>query len=279
MSKSSSWGVMTDMLPVESDAMALEADPVGYMTTILSQARSWLEEAEGIDDVRHAKAIAQRFENATRQKEMALGAQLAATEIVRRCERRLEELMRHRLPNSTNSTVAHYATAEDSGRDKRRRSPKAFVGTMRRAGGRALADADGRQFDDAIREAREEGDLSRANIIRKLRGESKPEGPVQWHHTTQHSGPSGAHDRRAANSAEGTLADPDSAARAAEHRESVVEIVTALTHIYDNWGAVIWLQVGQFGERQHETALDLVSRGRAAEVMARIERLQSGTVA
>ncbi|MCU1492826.1 MAG: hypothetical protein JWO62_590 [Acidimicrobiaceae bacterium] len=85
---------MTDLLPVEPDSLALESDPTAYMLTALNRAKGWLEQAQSIESVRDAKAIAVGYESVIREKEMAFDAQLAATEIVRRCERRIGELER-----------------------------------------------------------------------------------------------------------------------------------------------------------------------------------------
>jgi hypothetical protein len=64
------------------------------MQTVLHRAKSWLDEAQNIDEVRNAKAVALGYETVIREKEMAFDAQLAATEIVRRCERRVGELVK-----------------------------------------------------------------------------------------------------------------------------------------------------------------------------------------
>ena len=83
---------MTDLLPVEPDSLALEQDPTSYMLVALNRAKGWLVEAQSIETVRDAKAIAVGYEAVIREKELSIDAQLAATEIVRRCERRIGEL-------------------------------------------------------------------------------------------------------------------------------------------------------------------------------------------
>jgi hypothetical protein len=70
--------------------------------------------------------------------------------------------------------------------------------------------------------------------------------------------------------------DLDIATRELDRRKDLIAIVTELIDVYDNRGAVIWLQIGQFGPGRHDTAMDLIRWGRAAEVIARIEQLQSG---
>ena len=71
-------------------------------------------------------------------------------------------------------------------------------------------------------------------------------------------------------------ADLDLATTGFDRRKDLIAIVTALVDVYDNRGAVIWLQIGQFGQGHHDTAMDLIRWGRAAEVIARIGYLQSG---
>ena len=71
-------------------------------------------------------------------------------------------------------------------------------------------------------------------------------------------------------------AELDPATTELDRRKDLIAIVTALVDVYDNRGAVIWLQIGQFGQGHHDTAMDLIRWGRAAEVFVRIEHLQSG---
>jgi hypothetical protein len=68
----------------------------------------------------------------------------------------------------------------------------------------------------------------------------------------------------------------DIGTRELDRRKDLIAIVKALVEVYDNRGAVVWLQIGQFGHGRHDTAMDLIRWGRAAEVIARIEQLQSG---
>lgn len=179
---------MTALLPVESDAAALELDPVAYMTTVLHRAKSWLEEAQNIDDVRTTKAIAVGYENVLREKEMAFDAQLAATEIVRRCERRVGELVRQGQEDGTIRRQGQWPTSKVHGRDHELPSPLDFVNNSDELtrGAYPMAEASADQFNEAIEEAKAEGNLSRANVVRKVKGETKPEARSEWHHKKRH---------------------------------------------------------------------------------------------
>lgn len=173
---------MTDLLPVEPDSLAIEADPVGYMLVVLNRAKSWLQEAQSIDSVREAKAIAVGYESVIREKEMAADAQLAATEIVRRCERRIGELVRigqeaGEIRKAGEHDIIRNQYVESAPLlDESRSSPSDFYGgSSERTGANVLASVPDEQFEHALDEGRDEGNLSRANIVRKIKGESRRE--------------------------------------------------------------------------------------------------------
>ncbi|MHB8190643.1 MAG: hypothetical protein ACYDHP_09550 [Ferrimicrobium sp.] len=167
---------MSEFLPVESETASMEVDPVGYMATVLYRAKSWLKEAQSIDDVRNTKAIAVGYKSVIREKEMAFDAQLAATEIVRRCERRVGELVRAGQEEGTVRT-----STELAGQGPRthgysvRSAPAEFFNTHKeQTDSYAMADASNEDFDQAIEDAKAEGNLSRANVVHKVQDEAKP---------------------------------------------------------------------------------------------------------
>ena len=185
---------MSDLLPVEVAESAFEIDPVGYMATVLHRAKSWLEEAQNIDDVRNTKAIAVGYESVLREKEMAFDAQLAATEIIRRCERRVGELVRQGQAEGT--IKARGDGVFDRG-DRyypdatvKKESPHFVMGVKASSDlisdSYAMADADPDTFEQALSEAKAEGNLSRANVVRKVKGEPAPASRNEWHHKKRH---------------------------------------------------------------------------------------------
>jgi hypothetical protein len=101
----------TDLAVVpENDVLA---DPVESMALMLNRAKGWLGEAQSLDEVRQAKAVAVGYEAVIREKELAFDAQLSATEIVRRCERRIGQLVREGQREGTirtqgQRTVGHH---------------------------------------------------------------------------------------------------------------------------------------------------------------------------
>jgi hypothetical protein len=185
---------VTDLLPVEPDSLALESDPTAYMLTALNRAKGWLEQAQSIESVRDAKAIAVGYESVIREKEMAFDAQLAATEIVRRCERRIGELVRvgqergeiRKRGDDCRTDLVHRNVEGLLSPREATRIASASERTLHYA----MADAPDEQFEQAIAEARDEGNLSRANVVRKVKGEPAPKtarDPI--HYRTRHVDP------------------------------------------------------------------------------------------
>lgn len=171
---------MTTELVPASDTGALEADPVQYMAVVLNRAKQWLTEAESIDAVRNTKAIAVGYEAVLREKELAFDAQLSATEIVRRCDRRIGQLVKEGQARGEIRTVADGGAPSHSTGSPDERSTKPspndyFDHPTIRAASYEMAQASDDAFDQAIADAREEGNLGRANVVRKIKGETPPE--------------------------------------------------------------------------------------------------------
>lgn len=169
----------TDIVPT-TDADALAADPVGYMQVVLHRARGWLAEARDIDAVRETKAVAIGYESVIREKELAFDAQLTATEIVRRCERRMGELVREGQAAGRISQrgQTHLLGVED---DRRSVPDLLGPGGQTVADTQAMGDATSEAFEAAISASREEGNLSRRNVVSKVKpgnGTTRPRRPV-----------------------------------------------------------------------------------------------------
>lgn len=164
-------------------ASELESDPVGYMAIVLNRAKGWLAEAQSIDAVRETKAIAVGYESVIREKELAMDAELSATEIVRRCERRIGELVNE---GQQLGTILSRGQHPDRSHGTEVQSPgDLFVSSKERKGSYVFADANPQDFDAAIEQAKTDGDLSRANLVRKVKGESKPkQDRSEWHRHT-----------------------------------------------------------------------------------------------
>lgn len=165
---------MSADLAVLPAAGALEEDPVQYMAIVLNRAKSWLAEAQNIETVRETKALAVGYESVIREKELAFDAQLSATEIVRRCERRIGELVREGQRDGRVLTRGERLSDVHGDEQVLRPSEAMGIGANSKAAisqHYSMADVPNEQFETAITEAREEGNLSRANVVRKVKSD------------------------------------------------------------------------------------------------------------
>jgi len=102
------------------------------------------------------------------------GARLAATEIVRRCERRVGELVkRGQGKGMIRKQGASRAGTTNMGTPMVSTSEIFDGGQTTRTEHYALAEPSPDDFNAAIEEAKSEGNLSRANVVRKVKGDSK----------------------------------------------------------------------------------------------------------
>ncbi len=171
---------MTADLALAADPGFLErsADPAEFVIQACERAKVWLAEAlehGDIDQIVEVKSQAEAVRVYTMQKQLGKDAQLSAAEIVRRAERGIGVAIRkgqaagkirkhgeHAGNQYTNGSVPD-ANASIS--------PKSYI----RSGGEmhetyamtdGISDSD---FDEVIAEAKAEENLSRANLIRKIR--------------------------------------------------------------------------------------------------------------
>jgi predicted ribosome quality control (RQC) complex YloA/Tae2 family protein len=127
------------------------------------------------------------YEHVIREKEMAFDAQLSATEIVRRCERRVGQLVREGQEEGTIRKRGDDCRTDLGNRGELGRSKDNFANTKEYFESMAQAAVSDQQFDAAVSEARSEGNLSRANVVRKVKGEApKPAERSEWHRKKRH---------------------------------------------------------------------------------------------
>lgn len=171
-------GEIVGALPaLPDDAAVLEAvaDPGAYMVVALGRAKAWLEQARVTDlpDVVEAKARAEAIRCYTAQKELGHDAELSATEIVRRAERRIAQLVREGQ-EAGEIRPPKFKPRSSNPDDHRPSGSSYFKNDQERTDSYELADGvPDDEFEKAIEEAREEGNLSRANVKRKV--SQKPE--------------------------------------------------------------------------------------------------------
>lgn len=173
---------------IEPSDIDKAADPGAFVVMCLERSKTWLTEAleQGdIGSIVEMKSQAEAIRVYTMQKQLGKDVELSAAEIVRRAERGLGLAIRRGQELGEIRTVADGGPRGPYMRgdqlvhatpvlpDERKRSPADFF-----SGGQEQYDtyrlADGvtdDQFDDAVEEAKAEGNLSRANVVRKVKGE------------------------------------------------------------------------------------------------------------
>jgi hypothetical protein len=164
------------------------------MIAYLDQAKAWLVQATELDDVCEAKSRAAAIQVYLAQKQLGKEAELAAAELVRRAERRIDQLVQEGKEHGDFSGPGRPQEKNGTrGSQLSRRSPRELIppgkaGAEIRLLGRDSSDE---QFEDAVAEAREEQNLSRANVARKLK-RSSDTAPNRsgkrsaWHYRTHH---------------------------------------------------------------------------------------------
>lgn len=174
-----------------AEALDVAPNPVAVVLGACERATMLLGLAlvhGNLDDIVEIKSQAELIRAYTQQKHLGHMAEMAATELVRRAERGLGKAVRrgqetgeirsvndvrYRKDRQVASSVheGNAAGVHQVNTEKPKRSPREFFG-----GGKDYADiyalTDGvtdEQFDGAISEAKDEGNLSRANVVRKVK--------------------------------------------------------------------------------------------------------------
>jgi len=159
------------------------ADPAGFVVAACQRAKAWLQEAlehGEIEQIAEIKSQAEAVRVYTAQKQLGKDAQLAAAEIVRRAERGIGVAIRRGQQNGEiakrgdrggrGAPGVYGGNPGDRRGDHLGSAARFFRHGDERTDAYAMtdgiADAD---FEDALGEARAEGNLSRANVVRKIR--------------------------------------------------------------------------------------------------------------
>jgi len=170
------------VLPASSDLEAL-SDPGSRIIVACERAKTWLAQAlEGdqIEQIVELKSQAEAMRIYAMQKQLGKDAQLSAAEIVRRAERCIGLAIRKgqkegRIAKPGQGSSARPPRAKRDRRDKNISLPSQYL-----EHGQQMTDTyamtDGvsdEQFEKAIGEAKTERNLSRANVVRKVKGNGK----------------------------------------------------------------------------------------------------------
>lgn len=168
-------------MPFTADALEQYSDPGQFVELALDRAKTWLVQAlehGDIDGIVELRSQAEAIRTYTVQKQLGKDTVLSATEIIRRAERGLGIAVKQaqaegNLPGEPGQRQrAPVHATPDVLRDIFGKAPS---GTHRRVDGYVMAATESEVFEAVIAEAKAEGDLSRANVVRKIKGEPKPE--------------------------------------------------------------------------------------------------------
>lgn len=173
----------TDLVPFQASVVDRTAEGV---VAVLTNARQWLASAvemTGPAEVAFNKAIIVTAETYAKELGLSKEIQMDATEMVRRAEYALGKAIRKGQEEGTVATRGTIGGSGSRGSSGTRSSynpdlvsrPTDFASADELHGNGAgiyqLAEADPEQFEEAIAEAKAEGNLSRANTVRKIRGQ------------------------------------------------------------------------------------------------------------
>ena len=177
----------TEVALLGTDPTAIErADPevaAAFVTKALEESKSWLHVAMQRTDpteIADFKAWAATVEAATRQKKLGREIELDAAEMVRRAERGIGVAVRRGQEAGTIRKPGDDARTDLTDRVGAPNlvSPSDVAREPRDVLSRGIYpmtdDVSDEQFDAVLTEAKAEGNLSRANVVRKVKGEPTP---------------------------------------------------------------------------------------------------------
>lgn len=162
-------------LVATADALAplSQASREAAVTAYLTTARDQLDLALGAESVAAIKAEITTAADATKRLGLSKEIQADAQEMVRRAEYTLGKAIRK---GQEAGEIASKGERLNRGRPDEKTSPAAFF----TGGGEehmvsVMASTPDEQFEDVLEEARDEGNLSRANVVRKIKGQQGPQ--------------------------------------------------------------------------------------------------------
>lgn len=178
---------MSDLVTLAGDTAILDmaGDPATFVVLACERAKSWLTQAVehgDIDQIVELKSQAEAIRIYTTQKQLGKDAELAAAEIVRRAERGIGVTIRRGQEEGKiarqgdiggGGCAGAPAAATRTSRTDKLGRPRDWLpnGSERMAVYAVTDDVSDEHFEEAITEAKDEGNLSRANVVRKVHGE------------------------------------------------------------------------------------------------------------
>lgn len=189
--------VGTDLVPLSEAGIENASDPAVYVELALARAKSWIADAlqhGDIDQIVEIKAAGEAIRSYTAQRQLGKDVELSALEIIRRAERGLGAAIRRGQEAGEIAKRGYHPPSADQTYTRTRNgveqtvhiqapdlqpklpSPGSFF-TNAQEWSETLTIADtvtDERFEQVIADAKEEGNLSRANVLRKVKGEPVP---------------------------------------------------------------------------------------------------------
>lgn len=179
---------MSADLALAADPSAVEraADPGAFIVEACERAKAWLAavlEQGDIESIVECKSQAEAIRVYTMSKQLGKDAQLSATEIVRRAERGIGVAIRRGQDAGEIRRQGQSRITHQPGTNGLVASPTDYASEDELSGNGAgiyhLADGvSSEDFEEALAKARSEGNLSRSNLVRRIRRRREDEG--EW---------------------------------------------------------------------------------------------------
>lgn len=173
------------LLPIATNPVSIEqaTDPAQFVVVACENAKHWLAQAierGEIDPMIEMKSQAEAIRIYTQQRQIGHDAEMAAAEIVRRAERGIglavkagQERGEIADPHARSTWRNQHGGGQRH--DVAPPSPETFFANHgERTDAYVMAEADDTTFEEIIDQAKDEGNLSRANIVRKVKDEPSP---------------------------------------------------------------------------------------------------------
>lgn len=182
---------MTADLTLAADPGFLErsADPAEFVIQACERAKVWLREVldhGDIDQIVEVKSQAEAIRVYTMQKNLGKDAELSAQEVVRRAERGIGVAIRRGQEAGEIRGKGQGRLTHQHGGTELIKSPADFVSVHELNGSGSSAgiydmtdDVSDGDFNNAVEAAKDEGNLSRASVVRKVRAR-KAQGDDGW---------------------------------------------------------------------------------------------------
>lgn len=184
-------------LAAEPGFLERSADPAEFVIQACERAKTWLREAldhGDIDQIVEVKSQAEAVRVYTMQKQLGKDAQISATEIVRRAERGMGLAIRKaqdsgdlNRPGTHEGNQYTIGTVHQHDSSKPKVTDFASKGELYgggRPGGAGIFhltdDVSNQAFEEAVEEAKADGDLSRASLARRIRAKTPRPRSDDW---------------------------------------------------------------------------------------------------